>query len=326
MTPSLEARMNDELWKERLGFVSGTILAWGIVLVHFWPSVAIFQTGRHLRAWSMNTPGQGVRTDVWMFWLLTALLAVGAWTVFLAVVHILSRGLWMMVALEEKRGAGAMPLKNPLDKLSSLTYAAVFLQWFAVALLLVVVPLVLLSAGFEQLLAHIMPMQVAGWIARIAVAIINVIVTLFVVYRAFTTLPRLISVEDIVILNAIYLVVVFGFMISWLVVIEFCNTVSLTVDSKVVRPDHGVTVTVALGGATSDPREAQLQLVDAKNNVLPSPPLYDTGEGSYLSYIPPSLSPGLYRVVLRYPHTSFTSSFPFVRGRTERSQTFLVAP
>ena len=135
-----------------------------------------------------------------------------------------------------------------------------------------------------------------------------------------------VSVEDFSILSAIYMVVFFGFMITWLVVIECCNTVSLTVDSKVVRPDHGVTITVALGGATSDPREAQVQLLDAKGNGLQSPALYNTGDGSYLSYIPPNLSPGLYRVELRYPHTSFTSAFPYVRGRTVRSQTFLVAP
>lgn len=319
--------MNDELWKERLGFVSGTILAWGLVLVHFWPSVAMFQTGRHLRAWSSaNTPGQGVQTQVWMFDLLTALLAVGAWTVLLSVVHILSRGLWMMVALEEKRGPVPNPLKGPLDKLSSLTYAAVFLQWFAVALFLVTVPLVLLSAGFEQLLAHIVPMWVAGWISRMTVMVICLIITVYFLFKAFNVLRSLISVEDLAIVDTIFAVVFLGFLISWTIVGEFCNTVSLTVDSKVVRPDHGVTITVALGGATSDPREAQLQLLDAKGNGLQSPALYDTGEGSYLSYIPPALTPGLYRVEVRYPHTSFASTFPFLRRRTVRSQTFLVAP
>jgi hypothetical protein len=321
------ALMQDELWKERFGFVSGTILVWGLVLIRLWPSIAAFQTGRNVHFWTLNTPGEGVQPELWMFWILTALLALGGWTVALSILHVLSRGIWLMVSLEEERGGSPMPLKGPLDSFSSWTYAAVFTQWIGVSLVLAGFPLVLLSAGGEHFLSRFLSARTVGWIVRMTVAAAAVAVVMFLLSKGLPALGRLIRVQDVVALFVIWLVVLFGFFFAWMAAIELCGTVSLAIDAKVVHRDQGVTVAVALGGTSSDPRAASLQLTSGSGATIQTLQLYDTGGGTYLNYIPAvGLGPGLYRVVLSYPHASLVTSFPYVSRTTTRVQSYLVLP
>jgi hypothetical protein len=317
--------MADDLRKERLAFISGTILVWGILLVRLWPTVASFQSGHHIRFWTINSPGEGVLTSVWIFWLLTCLLTLGMWAVGLAVAHILSYGLFVVTENAPQGGGVTNQVQSSLERVSSNTYIAVFIQWFIVPIILGLTVIILLSAGLEQFLGHFLSVRWAGWIVRGIVLIF--ILVLFLIFRdRFLKMFRFLE-EQVGFPPGIYVVVLLGFAFSWLVVIEFCNTVSLIVDTKIVRRDAGATITVELGGATSDPREASLLITDDKGAVVRSFPLNQVSEGSYIAYVAPaSLSWGFYHVVLKYPHSSITGSFPFIRSVTTRSQGLMVAP
>ena len=36
-------------WKEQLGFVTGSVLAWGTLLIQLWPAIERVQTSKHIR-------------------------------------------------------------------------------------------------------------------------------------------------------------------------------------------------------------------------------------------------------------------------------------
>lgn len=314
-----------EFKKDRLAFVSGTILVWGVALVQLWNVSAHFQTGGHIHAWTMNTPGQGVQAALWVFWFLTALMTFGGCAVFLSVLHILSHGLSLM----DEPGGQAAPSGSSsiLATLGYSTYAAVFIQWFIVLYMLALIPLLLLSAGLEHLMGHIMSTHVANWIARmLAVIVLMLLLVRMILPRLRPMLARLL--ESGTNMRLIYFLALFGFGLGWLSVIESCYTVSLSVDAKIIRHDQGATIAVSLGGATSSLNAARLQLTSEQGAVLQNLVLHEATEpGDYFCYIPAAaLTPGVYRVTLQYPHTSLSSSFPYIRGATMRSQSFLVLP
>lgn len=313
------------LKQDRLALVSGTILVWGVVLVQLWNVAARFQTGGNIRPWTGNTPGQGVLAPLWIFWFITALMTFGGWAVTLSVVHVLCHGLSLM---DEPAGnaAQSVPPSGTLTALRYWTYVGVFVQWSIVLMMLVLVPLVLLSAGLEQIMAHFMPARLASWVARMLVSILLGVAAYKTVLRLAPRFIRLFQVYGFaaMILPAL----LFCFSVSWVAVIESCYTVSLSTDARVLRHDQGVTVTVALGGATSALSQARLELVNEKGAVLQTLALHEATEpGDYFSYIAATaLAPGSYRVTLEYPHSSLSSAFPFIHGTILRSQAFLVLP
>lgn len=320
----LKNLMANELRKERLTFVSGTILVWGVLLVRLWPSVASFQSGRHIHMWTANLPGQGVLPGLWIFWILTGLLSLGALAVALAVIYILSYGL-AIAETEPQSATVVSSFQAALERLCSNTYLVVFIQWFIVLVILGLAILVLLSAGLEQFLGRFLAVAWTRWISRTSVFLI--VFLFYLIFRKrLANLFRYVQ-EQTSFTRAMYFVAASGFMLSWVVTIEFCNTVALTVDTKIVRHDQGTAITVELGGSTSDPREATLQIIDAKGAMIQTLAFNEVNEGTYLAYITPtSVTPGFYYIVLKYPHPSMSSSFPYVRGVTVRSQGLLVAP
>jgi hypothetical protein len=190
--------------------------------------------------------------------------------------------------------------------------------------------LVLLSAGLEQFLARFLAARWAGWVSRVSVSIMLMVV-LWLLWRRISKKIDRERLADWLAQNqnafAVFLVSFFGFLFSWLLVLEFCNTVTLAVDTRVLRRDQGATITVELGGATSDPREASLQLTDEKGSLIRPLAFREINEGSYLAYLSPgSLPAGFYHVILQYPHTSMTTSFPYIQRTTKHSQAFLVPP
>src|ERR1700722_18662127 len=86
---------NDDAWKEQLAFVSGYILVFGFAVMKLWPLAAGFQTGISVNAWTMNLPSEGVNTALLVFNYLTTALGMALTAITLAILHILSRGLWL---------------------------------------------------------------------------------------------------------------------------------------------------------------------------------------------------------------------------------------
>src|SRR5437879_10871421 len=97
--PASPVNPNEEASKEQLTFVSGYVLVFGFALLKLWPIAARFQTGMTVHFWTVNLPQEGVRTPLIVFWALTALLGLALSAVFLAILHILCRGIWLGMSL-----------------------------------------------------------------------------------------------------------------------------------------------------------------------------------------------------------------------------------
>jgi hypothetical protein len=84
-------------------------------------------------------------------------------------------------------------------------------------------------------------------------------------------------------------------------------------------------VSVRLGGATSDKAEASIELKDEYGKTVQKLDLLSLGNGLYVSYIASTDLPGkLYRVVLTYPHYTFSYSYPFFHQNIERSASLVI--
>jgi len=108
---------------------------------------------------------------------------------------------------------------------------------------------------------------------------------------------------------------------------EGCFTMDLSVNKELFAQTQNdvIQIDLALGGATSTVADADLNLCRADNSKVETLTLQDMGGGRYVTYLRSStLSTGNYRVELKYPQTSLTSSFPFLHSTTEKSVGFLV--
>ncbi len=169
--------MKDERWKDRLAFVSGNVLVFALFILAFWPIAASYQTGLHIRAWTMNLPQEGVKAELWFFWSLTALLAAALLSISLSIIHILSRGIWLGTRSEDKENAkGPNGGRATLSDWCLASYRGNFLLIFIFAFFLLLTIFVLLSAGFEKWLVTEISLSVkaAGWVARMSVMVIFV--------------------------------------------------------------------------------------------------------------------------------------------------------
>jgi hypothetical protein len=324
-----------QLPKERLAFVSGNILVFALLFVKLWPAMTSYQTGVNLHAWTFNTPGQGVKPAIWIFWFVTLILSTMASALILAVFHIICWGIWLGLSgeLDEIQ---TRP-EAVLARLCETSYGAVFFLSSFIIPLLVLTSLVLLSVGFEQVLAtrlHLSP-RLSGWIARTSLALFLGVTAYRIVKRLFKKLERSPATLDRFVtgrgpFKALSLMLSIIIIVpAWLILIEACYTLDLSLNKQLVvqKADEALEIYVSLGGGTSSDADADLKLMDSSGSVRKNLRLQDLGEGKFLSYLNTSeLSEGRYQVVLEYPHTALTDSFPYLSSTTRKTRWFVVRP
>lgn len=317
-------------WKERLGFVSGTIVVWALAVVGLWPTVAMFQTGLDLHLWTVNLPGEDPQPGLMAFGTLTLILALGIGSLLLSGFHMFARGLWLGLEPVADGDATAHPFHDSLDRVAGVTYRALLLLWLFVLIMLPALILLLLGTMLEQGLRTMFASS-SAWLRLVANVPIVVIVS-GLAYFAWRRIRRggpgivvffsRLHVADVLTFVAVMVPAV-------LLVTEACFTVDLDSRKTIVEKsrDPYVLATVRLGGAASDVRRATLEL-HRSGDPTPLPvamtPLED---GVYDVHIPSrGLADGLYRLVLSYPRASFGLSYPYLHTTTVRTRSFVVVP
>lgn len=321
-----------EHWKERLGFVSGTIVVWALAVMNLWPTVATFQTGQNLHFWTLTLPGDDPRPGLYAFWVLTLLLALGGCSLLLSVTHMFARGLWL--GTEPGPGGNAMlhAVAGALDRVATFSYKTLLIQWLVVLTFLPLLAVGLGSAMLEAIL-RIMFVSTSPWLRFVAG--VPFFVLLFVPgYIAFCRFLNIThrSPDGLNMLVRIWRPVLSSIAVvtlAWLLVIETCFTVDLTLNKSAIMKsrDDYVAATVRLGGAASDARYALLELVSGDGALARPITMQPMDGGWYAAHIPTrDLDEDVYRMVLRYPRASFDLSYPYLHFGTARTRSFVVLP
>ncbi len=134
-------RGNEERRKDRFGFVSGTLLVWGVAILQVWPSVAMFQTGLNLHIWTFRNPAEAPQPEFLAFHMLCFVLALGVSSLIISLSYIALRGLWFGLATDNE-SSSVNSLVNALDNATYRLYRAQFILW---GMALILVPLILLA-------------------------------------------------------------------------------------------------------------------------------------------------------------------------------------
>lgn len=327
--------MADDTWQQRLAFVSGYILVFGLALLKIWPVAAMLQTGINVNFWTMNLPSQGVVIELWEFWALTSVIAMALVAIVLAVAHILLHGL----SLAFSDPAGAQGLKagaaGVLNTMRDLTYKGAFFLLPFVAFLVVLDVLMMVAAGLESLLVYRfhLGLHTAGWLSRLAVMLVLLLLFAIIMVKVY---PRLSSwlekasesgARDFA--GGLLVVGVIGILLTfmWFLSIQTCCTARMNVAGDVFQRSRNdqIEIHMDLGGATSAPHSALLQLEDARGTRLRTLDPQDLGEGHYVVVVQShDLAQGRYEVTLTYPHLSMSSLFPFLHWRIVQHRWFMV--
>lgn len=342
-----------QLPKERLGFVSGNILVFALLFWKLWPAMTSYQTKLNLHAWTVNTPGQGVKPEYWIFWFGTLILATMAGALILAVLHILCWGIWLGISGEvvETTSSGNSKSETRIETilrgLCDRTYGAAFLLSIFLGPMTVVTGLVLVAVGLEEFLVTYLnfSLRLAGWIARMMMVLLFLaawaMVFRFIWKRLIKSLVKseLNGIENKskstyeAATNAFtrgsFLLAFLIFLPLWPILTEGCYTLDLNTSKQLLskKAEETLQIDVSLGGGTSFAGDADVKLTDATGSVLKKLNLEDLGDGRFLSYVETSeLNPGRYQVVLDYPHTTLNQSFPYVSRINHKSRWFLVVP
>ena len=306
------------LWKERLAFVSGTILVWGLAILALWPAVSQYQTGMSVD-WTTIDP-QGVRSGWWMYLVLTALLALAG-----SAIHIISRGAWLAVLIGVNQDSNATDLGRVFNQLCRTSFQSIFDLSRSMLFPILAIPTILLSGLLDQVLASISSLSstATSWISGVsAIALVSALV-FFLMRRflsRFRNQPRLSRFASL-------LMSAFVFSLTWNVVLVSCHTLNLELDKEIYSQsqDDIIEIHVTLGGATSSEDVIDLKLLDSNGTEMDGPSMHMIRQGHYASYVSTStLSEGRYQVVLRYPHTSFSLSYPYFGSEIRQSQWFVV--
>ncbi len=288
----------DEAWKEQLGFLSGTVLVWGTLLLSLWPTVARFQTGINAHFWSTISAGESPKPGWDGYQMLVAPLALGISAIFFSILHIFSRGLWIGIHRNSSNDSLAAYASKFLHRLADASYGAVFAQWLFAAATIIVLLLtfVLWTTMFLVGRKRLKHLKTTGSPPYRRIKLFGFFLFFFLIYGA---------------------------------TIEMCYVASLTADKRMASRSKGeyVEVIVTLGGATSDINDAKLELKDIDGNSSTRLDLLSLGDGQYACYIPSSDLPHRqYLLEFTYPHLSFSMSYPFLSSRVQRSWPLVVVP
>ncbi len=320
---------DDDLWKEQLAFISGNILAWGLIVLNLWPTLSHFQTGMNIHLWTTNWPQEGIKTELQIFWMMTALLALASSVTVFAIVHILSRGIWLILPIKTHQDSILTDIQNSLDRFCQNTYYAIFILAIYVAFLLFVSIFLVLGTVLEQFLLFLsLPLSIAGWIAR-GIVLFFILVLFLVFWKKISKKLWSVSIQNPISVFKTVFISLAIFFVAWFITIEAVYTMDLTVNEKIFDQTKGdiVEIYVTLGGSTSAVDVAKLGILDSHGTLINNLTMYSIGQGQYASYILPTTLPeGRYEVVLEYPHSSLSSSYPFISSENRKSQGFIVVP
>lgn len=312
-----------ELWKAQLAYVSGTILAWGALLLKLWPVLARLQTGAHIHALGRD---ENVVVPVSSYYLLALLVAVGLGMLLFGAAHIVARGFWLTHVLTH--GAAARNTSWHA-RIARNTYVVLHVFWVAALTVFCVVPLFALSAVLAGLFADGL-----GWpigLSRAAAAVLVfagpiAVATVLLRRRLVGGLSWVRDVAGRVGRLNVGLACV-ALLALWAGVIEFSYVAALRLDRLVFSrsADPTIVVAVELGGAVSDPSPARVRLVAGHGKPSLTLQLRPSRKGIHVALVNTrALGAGDYVVEMSYPHASLSALFPFVRSRITREVGFVL--
>jgi hypothetical protein len=307
----------DDTWQQRLAFVSGNVLVAGLAVTRLWPLAANYQTGWHTHLWTLFWRVGQMGSGFVIYRYLVILIGLAATVVALAVVHILGRGLLLAT---DSVPTGAVPR---LESLCNWTYKSIFLLLIMLVVLAgFALTTLVMQAAVQFLRNHSISSRWAEIIVQTPFALLFVLIGLAAgsVFGRWILSGRLGTVWGGII--AIWIA-----LFAMCATAEGCRTLDLSVNKVVFAQTQNdvIQADLMLGGATSTVNEAELNLCKADDSKIEALALQDLGDGHYVTYLRSSTLPvGNYRVSLKYPHTSLTSSFPFLKSTTAKSVGFLV--
>ena len=312
-----------ELWKAQLAYVSGTILAWGALLLKLWPVLARLQTGAHIHALGRD---ENVAVPVSSYYLLALLVAVGLGMLLFGAAHIVARGFWLTHVLTH---GGAARNTSWHARIARNTYVVLHVFWAAALTVFCVVPLFALSAVLAGVFADKL-----GWSIGLSRAAAAILVFAGPIAGVIVMVRRRIAgawswarevAERVGRLNLALACA--ALLMLWAGVIEFSYVAAIRLDRLVFSRagDPTIVVAVELGGAVSDPSPARVQVVRGHGNPPFPLQLRPGRNGVHVALMNArALGAGDYVVEMTYPHASLSPLFPFVRGRITREAGFVV--
>lgn len=314
-----------ELWKAQLAYVSGTILAWGALLLQLWPVLARLPTGAHVQAMGRD---EGVSVPAIAFYLLALLVAVGLGMLIFGAAHIVARGFWLARFSMVNEHRSTTPAS---DRIARSAYVVIHVFWATSLLFVCLVPLTVVSALLAMALTSGL-----GWplgLGRVVASILTFALPFAAVIalyrrRAVTGRPTLISVARRIGYRNLSSAA-FMLPLLWVLVIEFSYVADVRLDRHVfsLTTDQNVVVSIELGGAVSNPVPAHVELIRLAGSGTDSEPLplNRVEDGRHVSIVPTrSLRPGRYVIAMTYPHGALSPVFPFFRRQIDRRVGFVV--
>ena len=295
--------------KDRVGFVSGSVLGWGILLATLRPWASHLYTGATLR-FNLDVgdmyAGQKINPEPIGFLMLNALVALGVCIVILAIGHLIAHGLFL--------ASGTTP--GDRSRLLGDFADATFLGAFRATLYVGIYFLLLLPVYPAILLQHWLVDEwsigrdLSSALVSTSVLIPTVLMVLRYV-RATKSFEKLRGNE--IIRTAALICVIY---VCYVCVAETAYTLELSsrqsLYSKVGNPY--IEALIKLGGATSAAADATVEVRDQSGLLVVSPPILPLDRGLFHTYFPTeSLPPGEYQLELRYARPSLTNSFPYWR-------------
>jgi hypothetical protein len=309
--------------KERLAYVSGTVLALALLSMKVWPLAISCQTGTHIRMFSLWTPIAGGRGGLFIFYSLVIVISIAAVTILFSAVHILGWGLWL--ALPGDLGERTEKMRDHVRTISENSYSALGLIFVVVVIL---VPLTAFHWGIETLLIS------GAHLPRFFAALVAYIVIGIPLFRVSVQIARDVSDSNETRTWVQGQAKLLGFLSLALVVVvlpakEFAYTIEVRTAQQTFFQSEPkiVKIETRLGGSASDPSLARLTLSDSAGIVLKTLEKLDLGDGKYVSFMTTKgLSPGRYQIVLEYPQSSLTEDYPFLRLTTTKTAWLVISP
>jgi hypothetical protein len=259
-----------------------------------------------------------VTAEFLTFQVLAGVAAVAVCVGVSAVLHIVGRGMWLGLS------KGTAPAEA-CDRFCNWTYkVAVFLLLYLLFLIISSFAFNVSTLGIKRLLLYSLhtSAKAADYIALGATGGLGSLLISWLGRSIF----RKIEWQETGMLMSYVTVIVVSSIMGGLTV-ESCYTLDLRSNTVLCDRDRQdiLEADVTLGGATSDPQYASVNLLDSKGGVLEKLPLQAVGEGHYISHLMSSrLAEGAYSISLEYPHISLRASYPFILSQSRKSTGFVV--
>lgn len=320
--------VSDEVWKERLGLTTGSFIVWGLLLLQLWPTVKRFQLRNALAfLGSDRTP------ENFAFLYMILLVNLGIWILFLAALHVLARGLWLIG--DGSSGDGAENVRTSMKSTAYYSYVGVFVLSGVILAQLLFGALLTVSFFCFKLLNE----RYVALGKRAFEFLFGFVFTAAVIitFRLFNKRYRIsgkfhqLWKYTVAKIPGRYL---WGFTLlfacSVVTISYLAATIEIQMNKKIfyLSADRGIEISVELGGSTSSPSAAEINVLDPGGNAIKHFSLVEMelGEGRYAASVPftGKENPGLYEVQLIYNHPALDFTPPFIHRRTRRTEKFLV--